>query len=236
MGVFENIRKKATKATQQFFESEQEMEQKPETIEETNSSLPLPENIVEEDIQKTAKEILQEAVAELDQLGDTIYVVKDCIETLEQDADSTTITKMVIRVAKKDPNVLKQDGENRLKRLETVVKEVTDNSQKALEKANELEKQIREAETVAESSYTSDVSTLNQQCEERIKELRLKLQEDIEARGEQREKELSSLKQQKEESRAERRKIEALTQAVIDNVAKQQAEIELYLSKLKVEA
>lgn len=235
MGVFENLKEKAAKATQQFFEGEKEMEKVLEPVEETTSSMQLPENIVDEDIQQTAKEILQEAVAELNQVEDTIYVVKDCIETMEQEPDSTIITKMVINVAKKNPNVLKQDGENRLKKLETVVNDVKSTSKKALEEASNLEIQIREAETIAESSYTSDVSTLNQKCEERIKELRLKLKEDIEARGEQRDKELSSLKQQKEESKAERRKIEALTQAVIENAAKQQAEIELYLSKLQVE-
>jgi len=235
MGLFGNIREKAAKATQQFFEGEKEMEKEPEQVEETTSSLLLPENMVDEDIQQTAEEILQEAVAELNQVEDTIYVVKDCVETMGQDSDPATITKMVTKVAKRDPKVLKKDGENRLKKFETVVSEVKGSSQKALEEATNLEKQIREAENITESSYTSDVSTLNQKCEERIKELRLKLQEDIEARGEQRDKELASLKQQKEESKAERRKIEALTQAVIDNATKQQTEIEFYLSKLQVE-
>lgn len=236
MRWFDKVKEKATEVTEQFFDSEEELDQQPEEIAEPISTLSLPENMVDENIQQTAEEILQEAVAELDQVEDTIYAVKDCIETMGQDSDPAIITKMITKVAKLNPEILKQDGENRLTKIEEAVNEVKASSQKALEEATNYEKQIREAENESESSYTSDVSELNSRCEEEIMQLRLKLQEDIEARGKRRDQELENLRKQKEESKAERSKIEALRLAVEENAARKQAEIELYLSKLQVEA
>lgn len=130
MSVFEKLKEKAREATQQFFESEEEMEAQVET--EAISELKLPEAIVNEDIQQMANEILQEAVTELDQAQTTIYAVKPCIETLGQDSEAAIITKMLIKVANQDPKVLKEDGENRLKQIEKVVNDIKASSQKAL--------------------------------------------------------------------------------------------------------
>lgn len=235
MGILEKLREKAKEATQQYFESE-EVEEPIEQVAETSSELRIPEEIVEEDIQNTANEILQEAVAELDRTGDTIYAVRDCIETMGQDSEPAMITKMITKVAKKNPEVLKQDGENRLSRIQKVVNDVKVSSQKALEEATNREMQIREAENASETSYTFDVSTLKKQCEDDIMQLRLKLQSDIEAREKKRDMELESLRKEKEEGKAERAKIEALNRAVIGTATKKQEEIKLYLSKLQVEA
>lgn len=234
MKFLENIRSKATQVTQRYFENEEETNKESEEVEESVIQMQLPEGIVDENIQQTAQEILQEAVAGLDQAEDTIYAVKDCIETMGEDSDPTIITKMITKVAKRDPEVLKQDGQERLKRIEKVVSDIKASSQKALEEATNREKQIVEAENASESSYTLDVSELNKKCEEDIMELRSKLQADITARGEQRDEELNTLKQQKEESKAEREKIESLNRAVIEIATKQQEEIKLYLNKLQV--
>lgn len=234
MSVFEKLKEKAREATQQFFESEEEMEAQVET--EAISELKLPEAIVNEDIQQMANEILQEAVTELDQAQTTIYAVKPCIETLGQDSEAAIITKMLIKVANQDPKVLKEDGENRLKQIEKVVNDIKASSQKALEEVNDREKEIREKENESESSYTLDVSELSRKCEEDIMNLRLKLQADTKAREEQRDAELENMKQQREENKAERAKIEALSRAVKETAVKQQEEIKLYLSKLQVEA
>lgn len=240
MGLLERIKAKAQKkvevVTRQYFESEQEPEEAVGGIAENPSELTIPQEVVEEEIQQMANEILQEAVAELNQSNDTIYAVKDCIETMGQDAEAGIITKMVIKVAKKDPEVLRRDGQTRIELIEKVVKDIKASSQKAIEEATEREKQIRETENKSESSYTFDVSELNRQCEEEIMQLRLKLQENIEAREKQRDEELGNCRQQREKSKAETNKIEALTRAVTEYATKQQAEIKLYLSKLQVEA
>lgn len=235
MSFFENIKAKATEVTQRYFESEEELPKESEDVEESLTDLQLQECIVDENVQQTAQEILQEAVAELNQTEDTIYAVKDCLETMGEESSSAIITKMIVKVAKKDPKVLKLDGEERIKRIEKVVADTKSSTQKALEEATSREKQIMEAENASESSYTADVSELNKKCEEDIMALRTKLQADIEQRGQQREEELNTLKEEREKIKTEKEKVGALNRAVMEVATEQQEEINLYLSKLQVE-
>lgn len=229
MGLLDRLTRRAS---EMMFEEGQSSEPQ-----ETFSAEQFDNCAVEGDIEQTAKNMLAEAVKDLDQANpeDTIFKVKDCLAIFGEDSDASMVLKMLRTVAKKDPEVLKKDGEARIAKINGVMQMVDAEMRQTLDESAQRGQEILKTMKEEETSYTSDVDVLTKQCDEDIKALRDKLAKDIEARGQTRDNHLEMLGRQQSENDAIKNQAEALNREVAKLGTTQVSQIEKLLDKLKAE-
>lgn len=208
MGLFDRIRESVEGAI--FISEDSTPTEEPVMSEEQLAGCE-----VKGDANQTAQNLLSEALSELDKAGvdSTILKIQEILDTWGADCSSTIVLK-TLKVARIAPEVLQQDGEARIKKINGVMSMVDSDAEQVFEKATQTEKDINQAINDEESAYTADVDALNKQCEEDIKALREKLQGDILARQQKRDDTLTALNSQKAENTKEKDEADALKSAV----------------------
>lgn len=101
---------------------------------------------VDGDIEKTAKSILDEHLRELDQAGvdHTINKVQECVDAWGEGCSSTDVLKM-LKFAKIDPEVLKNDGQTRLEKINDVLSMISAHAEEVLKTTAEKDDELNQS-------------------------------------------------------------------------------------------
>ena len=171
---------------------------------------------VDGDIEKTAKSILDEHLRELDQAGvdHTINKVQECVDAWGEGCSSTDVLKM-LKFAKIDPEVLKNDGQTRLEKINDVLSMISAHAEEVLKTTAEKDDELNQSMSNEKLACASDVEALTKKCEDDIKAIKDKLQNDIADREKTRDQNLNDLTSRKAVNETERAETLALKDAAI---------------------